>query len=331
MPRFLPLLLLLLPLSSPKHVRDVVRLDLPPLPEERGEVDPMHLFNNYTFGPARRAAVLRGAVADSGVARHWGDDAYLARRFGKHRVLVQLSRHEYEPSGLHTVMPLAKFLKTAASKDQVVKTELSGAALGELPIPHCLRCEPIMSKISRVELLLARGDKATQSHIEYSFGESLVCGYAGTLRVLVFPRGVPGETTATNVGNTHASKDMGVSLVEAHRADVRKFPRLPKARAHDVSLAAGDCVYVPRDFAFQVEGTHNPVAMLYAWDKIRRLRASSCDREAFGTFDAGGGSENPNDQVWAMMQRSRTYTFTIGEMMEGPIGQEGGAGSTPTG
>eukprot|EP00947_MAST-08B_sp_MAST-8B-sp1_P000511 g511.t1 len=300
---------------------------------------PPRLFHSYASpvkanGLPPTAGIFRGAVTHSRVAQEWSDDAALAKGYGKQRVLVQLQKRDADDA-LFTVMPLSKFLKRSATAgDVVLKFEVGGKLQGIVDIPGCLRCENFMDKMTRVEIQVAHSGSATEgrparpalrpalSLLEELQSEWLFCAYVGEAKALLFDE--------ENVPRVHIDPLQGVAPYRVDDVDTKQYPRLKKARAYEVDLAQGDCVFAPRGWAIQTSALHTGVQSAHSvvgtfqWDRMRRLRESGCDSEGLAYLHDPNDGENPLDEVWAMMQKRRAYKFTYLELVEGTIGLDAG-------
>lgn len=103
----------------------------------------------------------------------------------------------------------------------------------------------------------------------HSHHEALLCQVVGQKKVLLYP---PGDTSALYPKGFFAS-DHNCSRVDAHDADLEKYPKFGSLTAIECTLDAGEALFIPVHWWHAVYGLNLSVSGTFFWDaRIRDWR-----------------------------------------------------------
>lgn len=225
----------------------------------RGLVSHWPLVQASRRSPRDAAALLR---------RHWQDATV-----GVYRMAQETGgRIAYTPDvqGFNfsrALLPFGAVLDElmAALDDPAPSTVYMGSTTVETCLPGLLASHPLRIEAEEPPLAsLWLGNRVTvPAHQDWP--RNIACCVSGRRRFTLYPPEAVGDLYIGPLDLTPAGQP--ISLVDAAAPDLQRFPRFAaaQARAQEVTLEAGDAIYIPSQWWHQVEALDPFSGLLNYW------------------------------------------------------------------
>ncbi|XP_071499211.1 uncharacterized protein [Diadema antillarum] len=261
----------------------------------------------------RRVAVLRQAATHSPGFTKW-TEGNLKELYGDVEVRLE-GKHERKsriPLGEKGLGrdTLRSFLETFRDKDTYIVSQLPEPLYEDFHVPPCISCGNMRERIVEVDLWMSSGN--TQSIIHKDAFNTINCLMKGTkLWKMIEPKY---EKWLYKTWEPKREQG-GNSQVEPDSVDLLKYPDIAKIRWSNITINAGDCLFIPKGYYHQVNSYGDPnmaVSILFA--RIGHFDDTGCnetridytplsDLDVLWSWPGTGVMTMGNMDVW-MMQKS---------------------------
>ena len=186
--------------------------------------------------------LLKGLLSTTDAFQNWQDDGYLKQKFGKVSVSIENGKKENR-SEMAEEMTLGDFIDVYKERDIYVVTDVPDEMKREWPFPSFLRCGGYTSNIAYINMWFSSG--GTKSVLHSDTFENFHCVISGT-KVFVMIE----AKYSRDIGPEHEST--GYYMLDVDAVDMAKYGGLSKVPWYNVSVEAGDCLYLPYKWLHQV-------------------------------------------------------------------------------
>jgi len=223
----------------------------------------------------REPMVFRGVIKDWPAFRLWTDD-YIASRHGDEVVSVDLSKSDLEGGVPTEDMTLREFLLRYNDSQTYLISDMPRAMQLEVPMPPVLHCKSLLGALSKLKLWVSSGGTSSRLHVDHE--HNLACVLDGQKQF----------TVLEHVGNRQlleiVEMDDMCSNVDVNLVDLERFPVLAELRWSNMTVRAGDCIYVPSKTLHQVRTQEQrSVLVTMWWHDLDLKKARQCI--GVGTID----------------------------------------------
>ena len=185
------------------------------------------------FVRKRRPLVMRGVAKRWPAFENWKNESYMREHHGDVLFEVDLTKTYEQKFPIKKTMKLNEFFDIYKTKEVYLDSAFPQSNLTkDIPVPYCLQCEELSSKISSIHLLYSSGNTSYVLHQD---------GYENLLTVL-------SGRKILLIANTSFSSQLysdefltvpGLSPVDPEKVDLVKYPRIAGVPFHEVCVWGG--------------------------------------------------------------------------------------------
>lgn len=199
----------------------------------RGKIDELDYFPNGKdfyehFVRKRLPLVIRGAARQWPAFQYWKNETYMRSKYGDVLFEVDFTKTYERKPPIKKTITLNKFFDIYKTQEVYLDSAFPQSNLTKyIPVPFCLQCEEIMSRISSVHLLYSNGGTSYVLHQD---------GYENILTVLS-GRKVLLIANSSYSSRLHSDEYVtvpGLSPIDPEKVDLVKYPGLAGVSFHEV-------------------------------------------------------------------------------------------------
>lgn len=189
-----------------------------------------------------RPLLLKGLLDGTDTFKNWQKDDYLKNKFRNVALSIENGKKENR-SGTGDSMSMGDFVDGYRERDIYVVSDMPEEMKQEWPFPSFLRCGGYTSNIAYINMWFSSG--GTKSVLHSDSFENFHCVISGT-KVFVLIE----AKYSKDIGPEHEST--GFYMIDVDAVDMTKYSGLSKVPWYNVSVEAGDCLYLPYQWLHQV-------------------------------------------------------------------------------
>ena len=199
----------------------------------RGQIDELEFFPNGKdfyehFVRKRKPLVMKGVAKQWPAFEHWKNESYMRERYGDVLFEVDFTKTYEQKFPIKKTLKLNEFFDIYKTQEVYLDSAFPQSNLTkEIPVPYCLQCEELSSKIASIHLLYSSGET---SYVLHQDGyENLLTVLSGTKVLLV--------TNSSYSSRLHSDEFLtvpGLSPIDPEKVDLKKYPRIAGVPFHEV-------------------------------------------------------------------------------------------------
>ncbi|XP_041479826.1 uncharacterized protein LOC121427477 isoform X2 [Lytechinus variegatus] len=297
---------------------DVVIDELSDLP------DPQTFWDEYVS--IEKAAIFRGAATRSPGFTLWTEE-YLSKVYGDVEVRLE-GKHERKSGipvgekglGRDTVR---NFLQTFREKDTYIVSQLPEPMYQDFYIPPSISCGNMRNRIIEIDLWMSSGN--THSIIHKDAFNAINCLMKGTKywKLIEF------KYEKWLYKTWEPKREIGGnSQVDAQSIDLLKYPDIAKVRWSNITINAGDCLFLPKSYYHQVSSTGDPnMAVSVLFSRLTQFDDTGCDQtpidftplsevDVLWSWPGHGIMSMGNLDIWMLKANYMEFAEEYGTMTE---------------
>lgn len=232
--------------------------------------DPETFFRTYVDG-SKPVLIQNGAKMSSAFEK-WTDEYFLSLpKSSEHKIQAEQRKKEKR-----TVPPeemsFSDFVKTYTEKDIYMVSSVPEFIRKDIVLPPPLLCRDITEADMIADAVMWFSSGGTKSVLHLDDGlDNINCLFRGTKELLfidyqkykhVVPIDFPAE---------------GYSGVDVDRVDFEKYPGLIDVEYYNVTMQAGDCLFIPQRWFHQVRSYGRNIAVNLWWHHFPKFIPQYCD------------------------------------------------------
>ncbi|ESP03150.1 hypothetical protein LOTGIDRAFT_171757 [Lottia gigantea] len=134
----------------------------------------------------------------------------------------------------------------------------------DVSVPKCLHCEPILNSFSTHKLWISHTDQSSPIHRRNK--DTIHCTFVGSQEFTLISHIEYGDKVPVDY-----------TTIDINKVDFTKFPTLREVEYHKVRVKAGDCLYIPTKWYWQVRSTGKTYSADIEWyHRNKTVKSSNC-------------------------------------------------------
>ncbi|XP_013407134.1 uncharacterized protein LOC106171368 [Lingula anatina] len=188
--------------------------------------------------------VVKGALKHWPAVQKWKNEDYLREKFGEDFFNVHWRNVSDEHHPAYIDMTMEDFLDTYRKEKIYMDSTVSPEMAEDLTFPGFVACEGMLKMLKQVAIFFNSGWSSTDIHLDVT--ETIFAQVTGGRHwILTTPR--DGKYLYTDEFAPHN----GISPVNQETVDLIKFPDVSKIVIYNITLEAGDIIYIPEGWFHQ--------------------------------------------------------------------------------
>lgn len=289
--------------------------------------DPQTFWDEYVS--LEKAAIFRGAAAHSPGFTLWTEE-YLSEAYGDLEVRLE-GKHERN-SGIPVGEKglgrdtLRSFLQTFRDQDTYIVSELPQPMYKDFYIPPSISCGNMRNRLVEIDLWMSSGN--THSIIHKDAFNAVNCLMKGTK----YWKLIEYKYEKWLYKTWEPKREIGGnSQVDPHSIDLLKYPDVAKVRWSNITINAGDCLFLPKSYYHQVSSAGDPnMAVSVLFSRIAHFDDTGCDEtdidftplsevDVLWSWPGHGIMSMGNLDVWFLKANYIDFAHEHGKMTEEDI------------
>ena len=199
----------------------------------RGQIDELDYFPNgkdfyENFIRKRKPLIIRGAAKQWPAFEYWKNETYMRSKYGDVLFEVDFTKRYERKPPIKKTITLNEFFDIYKTQEVYLDSAFPQSNLTkDIPVPYCLQCEEIMTRIPSIHLLYSNGGTTYVLHQD---------GYENILTVLSGKK-VLLVTNSSYSARLHSDEYVtvpGLSPVDPEKVDLVKYPGVAGVPFHEV-------------------------------------------------------------------------------------------------
>ena len=200
----------------------------------RGEIDELDYFPNGkdfydNFVRKRRPLIIRGAAKQWPAFEYWKNESFMREKYGDVLFEVDFTKTYEQKFPIKKTLKLNEFFDIYKSQEVYLDSAFPQSNLTkDIPVPFCLQCEELSSKISSIHLLYSNGGT---SYVLHQDGYENILTVLSGMKVLLV-------TNSSYSAKLHSDEYVtvpGLSPIDPEKVDLVKYPGVAGVPFHEVS------------------------------------------------------------------------------------------------
>jgi len=248
-----------------------------------GLITPLEFYEQYANLKDGKPVILKGAAKSMPAFKHWKDAGYLLEKFAKQLIGAEevatggddenaWVKHKKKDTGVQQVetMTLAEFVNESASKPIYAVDTMPRAMAQHVFLLPMLNCGGFQAALSHSTLWWSTVQ--TKSRVHSDDFENINCQFTGRKRWALWHKKDLKKIRRKDMGWVKGASASGAfssaAKLDVSNVSLEAFPGWGELERYDVTVEAGDCLFVPEDWAQTVwadgEGPWMSANLLFA-------------------------------------------------------------------
>lgn len=279
-----------------------------------------------------KAAILRGAATHSPGFKLWTED-YMSEAYGDLEIRLEgkNERNSEVPVGEKGLGrdTLRNFLETFRGKDTYIVSQLPEPMYKDFYIPPCISCGNMRNRIVEIDLWMSSGN--THSIVHKDAFNAINCLMKGTK----YWKLIEYKYEKWLYKTWEPQREVGGnSQVDPQSIDLIRFPDVGKIRWSNITINAGDCLFLPKSYYHQVSSYGDPnMAVSVLFSRIPHFDDAGCDNTPIGftplsevdvlwSWPGHGEMTMGNLDVWMLQSNYARFAEKHGNITAGDLARD---------
>lgn len=237
---------------------------------------PVKFFKNYV-APSR-PVLIRGGAKLSPAFAAWTDDYFLSFAEASDFKIVAEQRKKEIRTQQALEISFNEFVKTYESEDIYMVNGVPSFLQKDVLLPPPLLCKDIVEDML-VDTVMWFSSGGTKSVLHNDDVDNINCLFSGTKELLFIDYKKYKDKVPIDFPSG------GYSGVDVDRVDFVKYPSLIDVEYFNVTMAPGDCLFIPYKWFHQVRSYDRNIAVNVWWKHKAAFIPQDCDMEPNQTLD----------------------------------------------
>lgn len=265
--------------------------------------DPTEFWNEYIV--KGKPVIFRNIAKSLNIFNLW-TDYYLRLHYGHIEVTVEMQKKENRHSDVN-LMLFSEFLKRYQTEELYMITVLHSECLDDISIPKSILCGNLQKSLNHINLWMSNGE--TKSVLHKDSMDNIHCILEGSKQIFLVNKML---TEYILYG------DEEYSNVDVDCVDMYKYPGLQQIPWYNISLVAGDCLFIPYMWIHQVRSFKGRNVAINWWmNHLLWFNLTDCNDRELEDWLPSFNFEFPNlilKQQYQLLQFSAGYSnLTLNE------------------